>query len=186
MINKKQIQENRERVITLLRSTERKKIENLVKWLDSGNFYTSPASTMFHGNFEGGLTAHSLAVYDEFDRQVKHYGFQVPQDSIIISSLGHDMCKTNFYIPNKLKSGNLSEAKPYKTDDNFPIGHGEKSVIILSKYIDLTDQESLIMRWHMGHEDPSWEDYKEKVEKQFPEVTLFQHVDKEVALFRQL
>jgi len=37
------------------------------------------------------------------------------------------------------------------------------------------------MRWHMGHNDPAWKDYQEKVEKLFPEVILFQHADKEIS-----
>ncbi|HHT9153085.1 MAG TPA: outer membrane protein assembly factor BamA [Candidatus Hypogeohydataceae bacterium YC40] len=67
-------------------------------------------------------------------------------------------------------------------EDDFPIGHGEKSVMMVQKYIDLTPQEAMIIRWHMGSFDPAWEEYKEKVIKHFPEVVLFNHVDIEVPL----
>lgn len=34
---------------------------------------------------------------------------------------------------------------------NFPMGHGEKSVIlVLLSGLELTDAEMLAMRWHMG------------------------------------
>lgn len=35
-------------------------------------------------------------------------------------------------------------------DDPFPFGHGEKSAYIISKFIKLTDEEALAIRWHMG------------------------------------
>jgi len=183
MLTKKEIQKNREEIIDLLRSTKRKGIEDLVTWLDNSNFFTSPASTMFHGNYEGGLAAHSYECYKEFDRQIEHYEVDLPKESRIIASLGHDLCKVDYYIPNILKKG-VSEAKPYKSNDEFPIGHGEKSVILVGRYIELTNKEALIMRWHMARDDPTWETYQDKVEKLCPEVVLFQHVDKIVSLIK--
>jgi hypothetical protein len=174
------------KIISALTSTKRKGIENLVDWLSGSNFFTSPASTRFHGNFEGGLALHSYEVYKEFFAKVGSYGLEVQESSAIIAGICHDICKVNYYIPNRLKKGELSEAKPYKVEDNFPLGHGEKSVLMASRYIPLTDQEALMIRWHMGYEDPLWNDYKEKVELKFPEVVLFQHADKEVSLIRQI
>jgi hypothetical protein len=37
----------------------------------------------------------------------------------------------------------------------------------------------------MGGDDPSWKDYCESVEKLFPEVVFFQHVDKEVSILHK-
>lgn len=186
MLTKKQMNENRETILKLVGGIKREGIEDLIGWFEKSNFFTTPASTMFHGNFEGGLAAHSYEVYKFFDERIKQYSLNVPIESRIISGICHDCCKIDYYLPNVLKSGNVSESKPYKTDDSFPIGHGEKSVILLQKYIDLTPQETAIIRWHMGLEDPSWKDYKEKVEAQFPEVVLFQHVDKEISLLKKI
>ena len=32
----------------------------------------------------------------------------------------------------------------------MPLGHGEKSVYMAMKHIDLTDEEAMAIRWHMG------------------------------------
>lgn len=41
----------------------------------------------------------------------------------------------------------------YKTEDRLPLGHGEKSVIILQSFIKLTRDEIVAIRWHMGSFD---------------------------------
>lgn len=40
-------------------------------------------------------------------------------------------------------------------DDQLPIGHGEKSLVVILKYIDLTDDEMYAIRWHMSNWDLS-------------------------------
>jgi len=186
MMDKNEITKNKLEILNLLSNVKRKGIENLVSWFNESDFFVAPASTMFHGNYEGGLAAHSYEVYKEFKKKIENYSLNVSEESMILSSLCHDCCKIDYYIPNYLKSGNLSDSKPYKTEDNFPFGHGEKSAVLAQKYIDLTNQELTLIRWHMGAEDKSWEDYKEKVESTYPEVVLFQHADKEVSLIRKI
>jgi len=166
---------------SLLESIDREGVVTLRSWLEQSDYFTAPASTMFHGNRMGGLAKHSLAVYEAFWQKVESYGLPVSKDSAIIAGLLHDACKIDVYKTNVLKSGNSSAAKPYKMEDVFPVGHGEKSVMVVQKYFPLTAQESVLMRWHMGHNDPAWKDYQEKVEKLFPEVILFQHADKEIS-----
>lgn len=46
------------------------------------------------------------------------------------------------------------EGPVWIVDDQLPIGHGEKSLFILQKYIDVTDDEALAIRWHMSAFDP--------------------------------
>lgn len=186
MLTKKEIDDNRKKILDALRSTERKGIEDLLKWFEASNFFTSPASTMFHGNYEGGLALHSYEVYRLFEARAKEYRLNVPREAAIIAGICHDCCKIDYYVPNRLKSGNLSETKPYKVEDILPLGHGEKSVVLVRRHIQMTPQESVLIRWHMGHEDKAWEDYKEKVEEQFPEVVVFQHADKEVSLIKKI
>ena len=48
------IQEEWETFKTLLLSTKRKGIENLIQWLDNSDFKVAPASTRYHSNYEGG------------------------------------------------------------------------------------------------------------------------------------
>lgn len=42
--------ENKERLVSLLKSTERNGIDKLLSYLEKSDFYTAPASTRFHGS----------------------------------------------------------------------------------------------------------------------------------------
>lgn len=76
-------------------------IEKLIKWLDTTDFYTAPASTRFHGNYPGGLVEHSLDVLDEMNVLRKayhdHLNLSFSDDSIKIVALLHDVCKADMY-----------------------------------------------------------------------------------------
>ena len=50
----------KEKFLELLRKTKREGIENLISFIEKTDFFTAPASTRFHGSFEGGLLEHSL------------------------------------------------------------------------------------------------------------------------------
>lgn len=89
----------------------------------------------------------------------------------------------NLYRPNLLKSGNLSESKPYVVQDDFPYGHGEKSVLLVSKHIELTNNEALLIRWHMGPFDAEWENYNEKVTLVCPAIYAFHNADQEASRY---
>ena len=68
--------------------------------------------------------------------------------------------RTKSYISsviNDLKSGTkeLPIFRPsYKVVDQLPMGHGEKSVYIINKFMPLEDAEALAIRWHLGGFDP--------------------------------
>jgi len=186
MLSKKEIRENKNNILNRLSLIDRKGVNDFVDFLVNSDFFSAPASTMFHGNFEGGLAAHSYSVYEEFDNKIEHYSLDIPKDSRFLTGICHDLCKVGFYVPNVLADGSVSTSKPYKVLDDFPFGHGEKSVLIAQQYFSLTNQESLIIRWHMSNYDEAWRQYKDKVEALHPEVMLFQNADKEVSLFRGL
>lgn len=185
MITEEEIKQNKKEITSLLSEIKREGKKNLINWLNESNFFVSPASTMFHGNYRGGLAKHSLMVYQEFDRLVEYYGLNVPRESRIISGILHDCCKIDLYEENLLKSGNVSESKPYKSKDIFPVGHGEKSIILIQRHIQLTEQEGVLIRWHMGPYDPAYKDYEDKIEK-YKEAVLLHHADKQVSLMREV
>ncbi len=148
----------KEQYIELLRSTKREGIEELISWLtDRSDFFTAPASTKSHGCYEGGLLIHSLSVYRVLSNFAKNLTDPDPV-SIILVALLHDLCKVNFYtkqlrnvkIPGERR---WEEVEVYAIDDTLPLGHGEKSVYMAMKYIDLTDEEAMAIRWHMGGYD---------------------------------
>ena len=148
---------NQERFIELLRKTRREGIENLIKWLIGTDFFTAPASTRFHSNYEGGLCQHSLNVYEVFRKKCEDNRVSLAEDNIIIAALLHDICKANYYISstrNVKKDGKWIQVPFYTVDDQNPLGHGEKSCLILQTFIKLTKEELYCIRWHMGGYEP--------------------------------
>ena len=69
----------KEKFISLLRSTNREGMENLLEFLEKSDFYKAPASTRYHGNYEGGLLEHSMKVYEIFNEKVEKSNFNMPQ-----------------------------------------------------------------------------------------------------------
>lgn len=147
-----------EKIIELLKSTNRNGIDNVINFLTSNDFFVAPASTKYHGNFEGGLAQHSLNVYKLFKHKNKIFDLGLSEDTIIIASLLHDICKVNFYQKQpkwrKNEKGRWESYEGYVCENDFPVGHGEKSVILLMNFIKLTKEEIILIRWHMGGFEP--------------------------------
>ncbi len=128
--------------------------------LSSSDFAIAPASTRFHGAYEGGLIEHSLNVYDCLKDYLSRtrvrdtYGMEYSDESIAITALLHDVCKTNCYKKGtrnvKDANGAWQTVPTYEFDDKLPYGHGEKSVYIISGYMKLTREEAFAIRYHMG------------------------------------
>lgn len=148
----------KDNIIELLKSTNREGMDNLIEFLEKSDFFKAPASTRFHGDHECGLAEHSFKVYEILKEKVKFAGLDIPEETIIISALLHDICKTNFYkidYRNAKNSLGVWEKVPYYTiEDTIPYGHGEKSVMMLTEYIKLTNNEKYAIRWHMGFSEP--------------------------------
>jgi hypothetical protein len=148
------IQENKEQFLNLLKGISRPGTDRLIEWLETkSDFFIAPASTMFHGNYEGALVEHSLNVYKLFKEKNERYDLGLSEDSVKIMALLHDLCKANFYKPstrNKKIDGQWKQLPWYDIDDSFPVGHGEKSVIMIQQFIRLSAEEMLGIRWHMG------------------------------------
>ncbi len=134
--------------------------DKFLEYLCSQNsdFFTAPASTRFHGAYEGGLAEHSLNVYDclhsYLQRAKDTFGLEYSEESIALVSLLHDVCKINCYKPGfrnvKDDNGTWRKVPTYEFDDKLPYGHGEKSVYILSGYMRLSREEAFAIRYHMG------------------------------------
>lgn len=157
------IENNRIYIKNLLRKTGRENIDALIEFLDSTDYFNAPASTKYHLNIPGGLALHSLNMYDALDLLNRHYGELLPHDSVVIVSLLHDLCKANIYHAS-MKEGE----RIYERRDSLPIGHGEKSVFLVSQFINLTEEELLLIRWHMGPYDPEFERNRTAIKDIFP------------------
>lgn len=153
----------RQRFIEILEATGRENINYVIEDLDSWGFFTAPASSQGHYAYPGGLLDHSLNVYDAamntrewVVRERPDLESLLPSDSIAIAALLHDVCKADFYelVRKKKRNeiGTYEEVETYEIhDEHFPVGHGEKSVILLLQSgLDLSDDEIYAIRWHMG------------------------------------
>lgn len=159
MASEEIIQQNKARIEELCSRIVRPGIENLMKWLDSSDFYTAPASSRYHGAEPGGLAAHSLNVYDHLVRLLAAYPeISVPEESVIVSSIFHDLCKVNFYkteLRNRKNEFGVWEKVPsFVIDEKFKFGgHGSKSVFLAQNFIKLTPDEATAINCHMGFAD---------------------------------
>ncbi|MBQ7756347.1 MAG: hydrolase [Oscillospiraceae bacterium] len=126
----------------------------------SSDFFTAPASTRYHGNYEGGLVEHSLNVYDclvdylSREKVKNDFNLSYSDETIAIVSLLHDLCKINVYKSGfrnvKDENGKWIQVPNYTFEDLLPYGHGEKSVYIISGFMRLTREEAFAIRYHMG------------------------------------
>ena len=150
----------KEEFIDLLRSTKREGVEEIINFLEKTDFYKAPASTRYHGNYEGGLLEHSLKVYEILKEKVKNSAIDInaQEDTIILVTLLHDICKANYYKVDyrnaKNERGEWEKVPYYTVDDTIPYGHGEKSVMMITEYMRLTSEEKYCIRWHMGFTEP--------------------------------
>lgn len=159
----------KQKFLDLLKSTQRPGIDNLIDYLvNKTDFFTAPASTQYHDAVEGGLLKHSLQVYETLKTVVNQFKFKgsekISESNLIICGLLHDVCKANFYttaVKNvKNEATGSWDKAPYITiNDQFPLGHGEKSVIILQRLVWLFDDELMAIRWHMAGFDDTARSY---------------------------
>jgi hypothetical protein len=147
----------KEEILKLWAEVDRPGIDKLVDFLVTSDFFTAPCSTQYHLAKPGGLAEHSLNVFEFLSNKCDDYLLDIPVGTIIICSLGHDLCKVNYYGTEKKwrkdARGQWESYEAYCVKDQLPLGHGEKSVSILQDYIQLTDVEKLAIRWHMANFD---------------------------------
>ncbi len=144
--------------------------ENFPLWLKAHGFFAAPASLGHHGNHCGGLFIHSLIVTKELKRYTHSLGLQWQNDnSPWLVGMFHDICKIDDY------TFNADEGKWEWNKQQIYSGHGDKSVIMLQRHLNLNEQEIACIRWHMGSftDQKEWEYYGRAVER-YP-VVLFTH-----------
>ena len=139
-----------EEFLNLLKSTNREGIDKLIEFIKKTDFFKAPASTRFHGNYEGGLLEHSMKVYEILKHKVENsiMKIDIAEESLIIIALLHD------YRNAKNALGVWEKVPYYAVEDTIPYGHGEKSVMMITEYIKLSPEEKYAIRWHMGYTEP--------------------------------
>ncbi|HJB67458.1 MAG TPA: HD domain-containing protein [Candidatus Fournierella excrementavium] len=135
------------------REVSRPGADRLLEWLSSTDFFKAPASTRFHGACEEGLVMHSLNVYHALMDRFFEEGDN--PESMAVCGLLHDLCKANYYkagsrnVKNEA-TGQWEKVPIFMVEDQFPYGHGEKSVYLIERFIRLKPAEAVAIRWHMG------------------------------------
>lgn len=141
--------------------------------LSTDGFFTAPASTKYHGAHEGGLFDHSYNVMTTLLYLTDHNGLQWEREySPYIVGLFHDLCKMDSYRESQIDG--TWEHNPH----TMIKGHGDKSIILLSQFLTLTEEEIACIRYHMGAftEKEEWRDYTNAVHK-YPNVLWTHHAD---------
>lgn len=180
-LNEQQIQENKERFLSLINSITREGVdkERLIAQLNGSDFFDAPASAIYHNSFKGGLCAHCLNVYDwicklaEDAAQVAGQP-EYPEDTLKIVALFHDFDKMNkyeksfrnvkVYSPTGSKYDEMGKFdwqsvpgyKRKEDADVFTIGtHGENSVYMTETFIPLsTEEHCAILNHHSVYDNP--------------------------------
>ena len=200
MLTKTEIDNNKERFKELLSTVNREgaRIDDLISKLESSDFFYAPASTKYHGAYEGGLVDHCLSVYDNFKALAAMKGLDslISHDSIVILSLLHDFSKMNLYKKDYRNKKVYSESgskydnmgkfdwvseETYSMasfDERFLYGnHEETSEFMVRHYIPLSYQESVaIVNHHAGMSYDSTEVSSAIIER-FPLATLLHLAD---------
>ena len=179
----------------LLRSTGREGIETVILRLHESGFFEAPASTVFHGNYHGGLVDHSLNVChtalklrETMTALKPSIELALPREHVIISALLHDVCKADIYKEEqkwrKNKDNNWESYLSYGVNySSFPVGHGEKSVIRLLQWgLRMEEDEILAIRWHMTAWDMPFQSSELKsnlsvAQEKYPLLAIIQAAD---------
>lgn len=189
-MDKEELKKVKARVIELLKSTGIDDMEYFIGELERSGFFTAPASMKNHLCFEGGLMCHSLNVCEAalllkktLMSERPDIFEQISDASIIVASLLHDVCKSDIYFRKRNAQTEFGQAEFGSEPGVLPIGHGEKSVVMLLQMgLGLTDAEICAIRWHMGSWSVNQADSEDRnnfraAEKRYPLVTLIQLAD---------
>lgn len=154
--------------------------EDFLKWLAENGFFTAPASTKYHGNYEGGLFDHSFMVMNLLVELSAANGLKWKRPaSPFLVGMFHDLCKIDQYRIDNSTLYTVGEPTRYEYNPNTMYkGHGDKSIILLSQFTTLTDEETACIRYHMGAftEKEEWRDYTRAVHA-FPNVLWTHQAD---------
>lgn len=158
--------------------------DDMMEYLMAYGFFTAPASTKYHGNYEGGLLEHSYMVTKFLLTltQDNHLIWHKARSPFIVGMF-HDLCKIDQYRhpASDLVVDGMLLPDPSKWEynpDTLLKGHGDKSVMLLSQFYTLTDEEIMCIRYHMGAftDKSEWNDYTRAV-SQYPNVLWTHQAD---------
>ncbi len=164
-----------------------KRLERAFNWLRSTDFYKAPASTIYHGSFEGGLLIHSLEVYNNILtlRTLPQFN-DCSVASAALIALVHDWCKIDLYesyeknVKNE-ETGQWEKQKAFRHNQKgVPLGHGTSSMFLAQRiFNNMSIDELLAIRWHMSswYVSDSEKNELQLANENYPLVHLLQFAD---------
>ncbi|MCL7416201.1 MAG: HD domain-containing protein [ANME-2 cluster archaeon] len=139
----------------LSKVTERKsQVQTFIDMLhNQTTWLTSPASTRFHLNCEGGLLQHSVGVAETLLRIKDTLAPDISDETCIIVGLFHDVGKVGmpgkpYYIP-EARDG-VTTGKYSTNQELVSMGLALRSLYLVSQYMPLSDEEAQAIAYHDG------------------------------------
>lgn len=151
-------------------------LPELLSWLKTTDFFTGPSSTKWHNSYAGGNFDHIYGVTKTLlwltERGICHW--QRPESPVIIGMF-HDTTKFNCYKAHQDMNPLTNEIEmfyTYNSDcERLSNIHGEDSLLKLKRHLQLTEEEELCIRYHMGAYEgkEAWPEYDAAIKK-YPNV----------------
>lgn len=148
----------KETISNILKATGRKGIEELLEYMDANGFYSAPCSSKYHLCKPGGLAEHSLNVFEQAAAMIE--AFYIKQDkpfshelinSAAICSILHDIGKIGQYGKSVYIENEDPGIQPYNVNyELLYVPHEVRSIAIISKFIELTEEEQFAILYHNG------------------------------------
>lgn len=147
--------DNKTAITQLLKMTGRAGIDDLIAWMDENGFFDAPCSSKYHLAQPGGLAEHSLNVYRAALDITKTLYMEKTTfdfiDSIIICSLLHDLGKAGqFGKPAYIENEDPANGAYRSNKELLYIPHEVRSIVIASRFIELTEEEQFAILYHNG------------------------------------
>ena len=149
---------------------------DMYEWLVKNGFFMKPVAIKHHGNHTGGLYEHSLKVMQVLVDMTERLDlkWENPRSPYIVGMF-HDLCKMDDYVDKHATGVQMmgtgspvvyTDAEWTYNKNKILTGHGDKSVMMLSQFINLTEEEIMCIRFHMGaYETGAWDQYDAAIRK---------------------
>lgn len=163
------------------------RMKRCVKWLEDSEFYEGPASTRYHDAVPRGLLKHTLKVVKCMKDLMRCKSFTgVSTSAAILCALVHDWCKIGMYdtytknVKGEDGVWHQETAYTYKDSRKISLGHGVSSMYCASKFFNLSYEQCLAIRWHMGEYNVADNEMNElhQANCEYPIVQLLQFADR--------
>jgi len=125
-------------------------LEGETSWL------TSPASTRYHMNVEGGLLMHSVGVAETALKLRYLLAPDLGEESVVITALFHDVGKIGgagkaYYLPNDNLWEVRNRGRTYKVNPEIiAMNSAVRGLCLVSRFIPLTEEETQAIVAHDG------------------------------------